>query len=486
MNRIKIALINISYNIKNNDPPLGLAYLAAYARKYSSSGDFIVVDSADPLSVIRKEKPDIVGIGPLTGQYPEANLLAGSIKSELGTPILIGGHHISALPGHLSSSHFDIAVIGEGEQTVLELLEAFKARRRFEESDLEKINGIVFKTGEGKCRPTPPRDLIPNLDQIPFPARDLLKMKESYITLRKSKFGEPGVYTHMMTSRGCPYKCVFCEPTLFWRRPRFHSPEYVVAEMEHLKEMYDVDGILIFDDLFLVNFNRVKKIAELLAARGLDKELRFGVFGRTDLVNEEVLRTLVKMNVRSIDFGLESGSEKILGYLKNNTVTVKKHLEALQLCKRYGLRTIGTFVVGSPDETEEDLAQTLELVKNPNLDEAAILPLMPLPGTELWQYAMGKGLVSEDPSFPFDLLRTTTAIRAETFLGTRISREELEKWFVRMNDAAADKNRRLNFSHLRLKHLRYVFSKHFISKLLKNRQEVLLFLKNARFKGRNK
>lgn len=482
MNRVKIALVNINVNVKNNDPPLGLAYLAAYARKYGSFGDFIIVDAEDPLSVIRSDKPDIVGIGPLTGQYSEANLLAGRIKSEMGVPILIGGHHISALPQHLASSHFDIAVIGEGEQTVLELLLAFQARRRFEESDLEKINGIVFKTAEGKCRKTPPRDFIPDLDQIPLPARDLLRMKESYVTLRRSKFGEPGVYTHMMTSRGCPYKCVFCEPTHFWGRPRFHSPEYVVAEMKYLRETYDLDGILIFDDLFLANFNRVKKIAGLLAAQGLHKELRFGVFGRTDLINEEVLTTLVKMNVRSIDFGLESGSDKILGYLKKHTVTVKKHLEALQLCKKHGLRTIGTFVVGSPDETEEDLAQTLELVRNPNLDEAYILPLMPLPGTDLWQYAMEKNLVSEDPNFPFELVRTSAIIHAETLLCNQISKAKLEEWLVRMNAAARDKNRRLDLSSLRINHLRYIVSKHFITKLLKSPEEVYLFLKNSKFK----
>ena len=253
MKRVKVALVNVSHSIKNNDPPLGLAYLAAYARKYGSFSDFVIVDAEEPLVVLRKEKPDIVGMGPITGQYIEANLLAGRIKSEMGTPILIGGHHISALPQHLSSSHFDIAVIGEGERTVLELLQAFQSKWRFEESDLEKINGIVFKTGEGKCRTTHPRDLIRNLDEIPFPARDLLSMKRSYITLRRSEFGEPGVYTHMMTSRGCPYKCVFCMPTHFWGRPRFHSPEYVVAEMKHLKESYGVEGILIFDDLFLAN-----------------------------------------------------------------------------------------------------------------------------------------------------------------------------------------------------------------------------------------
>lgn len=485
MKRIKVALVNINFNIKNNDPPLGLAYLAAYARKHCSLSDFIIVDAEDPLSVIRKEKPDIIGMGPLTGQYPEANLLAARIKSEMGTPILVGGHHISALPQHLAGSHFDIAVIGEGEQTVLELVSAFQSRRQFEDSDLEKINGIVFKSGDGVCKTTPPRDLIRDLDEIPFPARDLLRMKGFYVTLRRSKFGEPGVYTHMMTSRGCPYKCVFCEPTLFWGRPRFHSPEYVVAEIKHLKESYGVEGILIFDDLFLANRGRVKRIAELLAAQGLDKDLRFSIFGRTDLINEEMLEVLMKMNVRSIDFGLESGSERILSYLKKHTVTVKDHLAALQLCKKHGLHTIGTFVVGSPDETEEDLLETLELVKNPDLDEAYVLPLMPLPGTDLWRYAMGRGLVSEDPTFPFALVRTSSSIRASTFLCNRITKEKLEEWLVRMNEAAENKNRSLNFSHLKLKHLRYLFSGHFIGKLLKNWQEVVLFLRNARFRGRN-
>lgn len=481
--RVNVALVNISFNIQNNDPPLGLAYLAAYARKYGSLVDFTIVDSRDPLGVLRREKPDIVGLGPLSGQYLEAESLAGRIKSELGIPILVGGHHISALPQHLASSHFDIAVIGEGEQTFLELLEAFQVKRRFEEVDLEKINGIVFKTGEGKCRTTPARDLIRDLDQIPLPARDLLRMKGFYVTLRKSRFGEPGVYTHMMTSRGCPYRCVFCEAAPFWGRPRFHSPEYVVAEMRFLKETYNVDGILIFDDLFSANLNRVEKIAELLAAQGLNKELRFGVFGRTDLINEKVLCTLVKMNVRSISFGLESGSDRILSYLKKPAVTVKNHLEALQLCKKHGIHTNGTFIVGSPDETEEDLAQTMDLIKNPNLDEASISQLTPLPGSDLWRYALGRNVVSEDPCFPFELEGASQTIRAEKFLCSRISMEKLQEWMDRISEAARDKSRSLNFSHLRPRHLRYVFSRHFIGKLFKNLQEAILFLRNARFKS---
>ena len=484
MKRLKVALVNINYSIKNTDPPLGLAYLAAYARKYSSFSDFIIVDTEDPLRVLQEEKPDIVGMGPLTGQYIEANLLAGRIKREIGTPTLIGGHHISALPQHLSTSNFDIAVIGEGERTVLELLQAFHQKGRFEECDLENIDGIAFKTGDGKHRTTRPRGLVSDLDEIPFPARDLLRMKQSYVSLRRSKFGEPGVYTHMMTSRGCPYRCVFCEPTRFWGRPRFHSPEYVVAEMKHLREIYHVEGILIFDDLFLANIGRVRKIVDLLAAMGLNKELKFAVFGRTNLINEEVLNTLVRMNVRSIDFGLESGSDKILGYLKNDTVTVKMNVDALRLCKTHGLHTIGTFVAGSPDETEEDLERTLDLVKNPDLDEAYVLPLQPIPGTDVWRYAMKKGLVSEDPNFPSALVQTSDSVHVETFLCNRISKETLEEWLVRMDKAAEDKNRSLNFSHLKLKHLRYMFSIHFIGKLLKNWKEVLMFLRNAKFKGR--
>jgi coproporphyrinogen III oxidase-like Fe-S oxidoreductase len=229
----------------------------------------------------------------------------------------------------------------------------------------------------------------------------------------------------------------------------------------------------------------LEKIAELLAAQGLNKELKFGVFGRTDLINEKVLSTLVKMNVRSISFGLESGSDRILHYLKKPTVTVKNHLEALQLCKKHGIHTNGTFIVGSPDETEEDLAQTMELIKNPNLDQVSISQLTPLPGSDLWRYALGRNVVSEDPCFPFELEGASHTIRAQKFLCNRISMEKLQEWMDRISEVAKNKSRSLNFSHLRLRQLQYVFSGHFLSKLFKNLQEAILYLRNARFKTRS-
>jgi radical SAM superfamily enzyme YgiQ (UPF0313 family) len=472
---MKLALVNI--DPKGHDPPLGLAYLAAYVKKYGGYENIVIIDEMNPIQAIRKEKPDIVGMGSYTYNFNYAKKLAKDIKEALDIPVIIGGYHITALPQHMVSSPFDVGVIGEGEQTLLELVQLYEKRGDFEPHDLEKIKGIVYNAN-GVVKFTRPRPLIEPLDIIPFPERDLLDM-DFYLTLRKASFDKLGVYSQLITSRGCPYKCIFCAPTNFWRKLRFNSAEYMVNEIRMLKERYKVDGILIWDDLFIADRRRLEEAVRLLKAEGLT-DLEFSVFGRANLMDDSVCRLLKEMNVTSIDFGLESGSDRILKYLKKETVTVENNRTALRLCKSYGMRTLGTFVIGSPDETEEDIRQTFELFNDENLDERFIFQLTPLPGTELWENAKREGIVTDDPDFDYSrFVPKSGRFKPDILLTKNIDKRAFENWFRVFQQVMDEKNRRIKISTMKLRNVKSLLSPRFLSKIYRNRKEVIIYIKKV-------
>lgn len=204
--------------------------------------------------------PDIVGISSVTQNFDIAESIAKKIKKELDVPIIVGGKHISALPSTLSKT-FSIAVIGEGEETFLELLHAYESHG-LENTKLENLNGIAYKKDD-KVRVTARRRLIEPLDKIPFPARDLLDISKDNL--------------HMLTSRGCPYHCIFCASSAFWQRARFNSASYVVSEIKHLVETYHADNINLLDDLFIADTKRLLEIARLIKTEGLNSKVRFYV-----------------------------------------------------------------------------------------------------------------------------------------------------------------------------------------------------------------
>jgi radical SAM superfamily enzyme YgiQ (UPF0313 family) len=480
---MKLALVNLNMTVP--DPPLGLAYLAAYLKKYSDISDIVIIDKEDKIKGIKREKPDIIGIGAMTYEFPEAKLLAEEIKKKFDIPIILGGHHITLMPNHFLNPPFDVVVLGEGERTLVELMQIFERNGSFPIKELRNTKGIIFRNDRNANEMTPTRPLIEPLDEIPYPARDLLKMKEYYLTLRKTVFGKLGIYGQMITSRGCPYKCTFCSTTLFWRRPRFHSAEYVVGEMKHLIERYDVDVILIFDDLFIANKKRIAEIAELMEKEGINEKIKLYVFGRTSLIDIELLKNLKRMNVVMMEFGLESGSEKVLAYLKKGQVTVEENRKALELCKKFGIRTNGSLIIGSPEETEEDLKQTLSLLKDKNLDVAHVCQLTPYPGTEVWEYAKKMGIVSDDPNFDLKKIYLLE-FKPDLIMTKYISKEEFERWYYLLRTESEKKLHKVSlnelFSEIKPKHLKYILTSRFLKKIIFDWKETVRYAKQTKIK----
>jgi len=446
----KLVLINIEDPKTGwGHPALGIGYIASYIREYLHLDDIAIVDKEkNPFKAIKKLNPDVLGIGFCTEDFNAAVQLAKQVKSELGIPIIAGGQHISLIQ-HTLSKVFDICVIGEGEQTMLELMQLYLKENEFKKSNLKKIHGIGFHNN-GDVVLTERRELIRPLDKIPFPARDLFKMKE-YLAPRRSisdRMLSRG--TQIMTSRGCPYKCVFCSSLNFWQSVRYHSPTYVVEEMKELIEKYKIDGIVIFDDLFAADKKRLKEIIELMKKEKIIGQLIFRCYTRVNFAaDEETCELLQKMGVTDVNFGFESGSQKILSYLKKNTVSIEQGKKAIKNCKKHDIHVNGCFILGSPSETKEDMLTTLKFIKDNPIDTISLCLLTPFPGTELWEYAKQKGLVSDDMDFS-RLHVEPSDLDNSLILNETMSKEEFSKTYYMIKKEIEKLNLKVSF---RLSHL---------------------------------
>jgi len=417
----------VSFGEDKREPPLGLLTVATYLKKFGDFNDINIIDKNfdNIFEKILEIKPDIIGISAMTVHYLDAIELAKKIKSNLDIPIIIGGVHISTLPFSLKK-YFDIAVIGEGEQTTLELLTLFE-KKGFSKKELKKIKGIAFYDND-KLVITEPRELIDSLDKIPIPDRSFLN-KEYFKKIRHYD-GSYSVLGSMTTSRGCPFNCVFCSTSHFWKRVRFNSVDHIIEEIKYLKEKYNVKRIDIFDDLFTTNRARLKEFVKAFKKEKID-DIYFSCASHAATIDEEICQLLKEINVNWLGFGLESGSEKILNYLKKGTLKIEQSKRAIQLCNKYNIYVTGSLIFGSPYETIEDMKETLKFMdfakKYPNVLDIWSFVMTPFPGTEIWEIAKKRNKVSDDMDWR---LLSHQNFNNPLLLEPNINKEEFKKIFL--------------------------------------------------------
>ena len=358
----------------------GLGYIAAYLRQRIPHVE-VQMTKGDPAWIerrVREYQPDVVGLSTVSQYYYMAVEAAG-ICQRCGTFVIIGGHHISTLPGSMTPD-MDLGVIGEGEDTALDICRTFldKGPHR---SAFAAIPGVALLDGPGQVTTSQPRPLHKPLDDFPFPARDLMHIRR-------------GESVGIITSRGCLYRCVFCASSAFWKSIRFHSAEYVVAEVKEVVERYQPSHIYFWDDLFVADLKRVQEIVRLLQSEPLlhRRRLKYSVTCRANLATDELARLLKEINVVEVMLGFESMAPEPLRYLKPH-VTVEQNRNAVEVFHRHGLNITGFFVIGSPKETAQEVEQTLDFVRTAPLYRAEAYLLTPLPGTPVWEYALQRDLI---------------------------------------------------------------------------------------------
>lgn len=374
--------------------PLNLAYIAAYLRERIDGCVASIID-AEALHLTYEQtveqasefKPDIIGITTTTPSFDVTVQLATQLKRALpDVPIVVGGPHVSALPAEAAAiSFFDAIVISEGEETALELFPALVEGR-----PLDEIQGIAFRNSmTGEVKVTSRRPLITDLDKLPEPARDLLPMHTYFLPPTKSARG--GQPANMLTSRGCPFACTYCESELIWlRQYRRRNIKLVVDEIENLMRDYGCTQFNFNDDLFSAHKGWLKEFADEIAKRKLD--ISFVCSTRADLIDDDRLALLKQMGCYKVALGLESGSARMLT-LMNKKLELGKVPGAIKKIKQYGIKAGAAFVIGHYGETEETIRETIAFAKRLDLHTVAFFQASPFPGTALYSMLKERNLI---------------------------------------------------------------------------------------------
>lgn len=373
-------------------PPLGLAYLGAYLMR---EGHKVTIHDgiACPCSfaeITRMcEGYDLIGISAVSTYAVRVLELTRHIKQTLPSiPIVVGGPHVTALPESLITFGADYAVIGEGEQTLLELANALDSQ---DSGALNKIDGLCY-VSDGQLIRTNRRRMIDNLDDIPMPARELLPM-HLYSTSSARSRKSPS--HSLLASRGCPGVCTFCSKKTFGSIVRYFSPSRIVDEFFELKNKYGAKDIAVWDDNFTANNSLVSEVCDRLLARGLD--IPWSVESRVDTVTSDVLKSLRRAGCECIAYGIESGSQRVLDSA-NKKIQKETIKEVIEKSREAGLFIRGYFMMGLPGESEADMLETVKFALSLNVDMATFTLFVPLPGTAAYRQALKSGTF-KDPEY---------------------------------------------------------------------------------------
>jgi len=387
---MKIVLINPSQRriYGKLKPPvqmhMGLAYIAAVLQKNNHDVSIIDVD-AEGLSKeslankLKSECPDIAGITVTVPTLSSSLNTANIVKeSSPKTKVIFGGMYPSIMPKTcLNNEDVDFVVKGEGEETLVELLSILSQGK-----EPESVNGILFKTGD-KITVNPDRELIKDLDALPFPERKLFK-NTSY-TYPDSLYAKTAP---IITSRGCPGRCTYCNAqSIFGTVFRARSAGNVVDEIVYLQKEFGIKEIHIWDDNFVTKKDRVFAIRDEIKKRGIKVKFAFPNGLRADFLSKEVLIALKSMGTYSIAIGVESGSQKVLDMAKKG-ITLSRIEDAFSKAKQIGFETWAFFMFGLPGEDLETAQKTIDFAKKLDPDIAKFHILKPYPGTEAYQYML--------------------------------------------------------------------------------------------------
>jgi len=378
--------------------PLGTAYIASACRNAGHEVQIFSQDvyhwpEAHLTNLLDHERFDLVGIGTIGGYYQYAKLLklSEAINASKQKPFfIIGGHGPSPEPEYfLKKTGADAIVIGEGEETIVDLLDALGKNK-----DLSSVQGIAFRE-DGKCVQTPRRPLIKNIDNIAFPAWDLFPM-DHYALLRATNIRNSDRYMTVLSGRGCTFQCNFCYRMDPGFRPR--SAASIIEEVEKLKKDYHISYIEFTDDLFMSSTKRTSELCEAFIKAKLN--IKWYCEGRLNYAKPDVLKLMKEAGCVFINYGIESLDEKILKVM-NKGLTIKLITQGVENTLAAGISPGLNIIFGNIDESPEALKRGVEflLKYDDHAQFRTIRPVTPYPGSPLYYYAIEKGLLKDCGDF---------------------------------------------------------------------------------------
>lgn len=370
-------------------PPLGLMYLASAVRKeFGSSYNLRIVDMGIEhigikaiKSIISEFSPDIAGCSVCSEEDECMHKVAAAVKEvNKDCKVIVGGPHPTMyFQEILQDRNIDIAIVGEGERTLIELLKGLDAN-----VGLKDISGIAFYDNRGVVF-SGQREFIENLDGLDFPAWDLIDIKAysgwNVVSMNGILAGRK--YMGIFTSRGCPYRCSYCH-NIFGKRFRKRNAENVFAEIKELYDRYNVDEVHIYDDIFNLDIERVKKICDFIISSGMKIKFAFPNALRADLLDEQLIVKLKEAGTYAITFALETSSQRIQKLINKN-INIERLRRIIDYSSRQGILTKCYFMIGFPGETFEEVRKTIDFACSSPLDLASFFIVRPQKGTKLFQ-----------------------------------------------------------------------------------------------------
>lgn len=387
---MRIVLINVpnTYELVGNDPviikeqqgiypPLGLLYMAA-SMKNTGRYDIHIIDcQAEDLDHVQcaerveELKPDLVGLTAMTFTLVDCKLVIQEIRKRIKVPIVVGGPHTAIYPEETllpDSLGADYVVVGEGELTMDRLAQDYAAG---------KATNRIYRQ----------ESFIQDLNELPFPARELTKIDKYYSVLAHDT-----PTSTSFSSRGCPFSCAYCDRPALGKGFRAMNAKRVVDEMEECQKL-GIKEIFYYDDTFSVSMKRVMEICDEVLKRGV--KMRWDVRTRVNVVNEELLKKMAMAGCDRIHFGVESGNPRIVRTM-NKGISIEQVEKAFDLCKKYNIKTLAYFMMGNPTETLEDVKDTLRLSQRIKPDFMQMTILSPFPATVYYLQAMQSGVIKND------------------------------------------------------------------------------------------
>ncbi len=383
MARILLILTGDSSIVKTTlSPPLGILYLASVARKEGGHQIHLIdmnIETGGIASAVdfaRKFQPDILGISSVTVDSRMMHELARRIKTAVsGVKVVAGGPHPSSyLEDTLTNEAIDVSVIGEGEATFVELIPLLVSGAGF-----SGVRGIAFMENDEIVR-TEPRPYIEDLDSLPYPAWDLLKLKYYW---KQNSFGRlgPRRYMSLFTSRACPFGCIYCHK-MFGKGFRARSVENVLGEMETLIERYGIKDYEFIDDCFNLNRDRVVNVCDEIIARGWNLSLSFANGLRGDRLDRALLEKMKQAGTREVAVAIETASPRLQKLIGKN-LNLEKVRQTIDDAMSLGIPCDGFFMLGFPTETEAEMRETVRFAIESRLLYAHFTIVTPFLGTEL-------------------------------------------------------------------------------------------------------
>ena len=370
-------------------PPLGLLYVAGYAEKNTSHQVEVLDACLEKLSAlqiageVKRRAPDVVGIQALTFSLIDVILAAKAIKKACpDVAIVLGGPHVYLYPDEtMEIPEVDYLILGEGEHPFAQFLDQLDGPR-----DFTKVPGLVRREN-GRVVKNPPPPLLTDLDALPHPARHLVPYERYYSVLARKT-----PVTTLMSSRGCPYRCIFCDRPHLGKTFRARSAESVVEEMA-LCERMGIREVFFYDDTFSISRKRVIAICKALIERGV--RVAWDIRARVNTLDEEVLDCLAAAGCARAHLGVEAGTPEILQVLRKD-IDLDQTRRVFEQASRRGITTLGYFMIGNPTETREQIEQTVAYARSIRTDFVHFAVTTPYPGTELYRMGLETGILPHD------------------------------------------------------------------------------------------